>query len=222
MEGAAGELVEPVDVGVAFGEHDGFGAGGAGGEPVIDELLSKLRAAGGGGDAAVPIEEGEGTVDVSVAQLVESVSFDGVLLAAVLDRRHGAEGVGEGGEGAAGFDLGELAVVADEYDLGIDSVGVGRGAGRVGGCRSWRLRRRGSRAPESDRSRGDRATGPVRRGCGTVRRWRVRVHRRRGRRARCRPPGSRRRSRRAPRRATRGSCPHRRRPRRRRRRCLRW
>ena len=54
----------------------------------------------------------------------ECGAFPGFVLAAVLGELDGAEPAGESGEGAAGVDLGELAGVTDEHDLGAGGLGV--------------------------------------------------------------------------------------------------
>ena len=69
-------------------------------------------------------------------------AFDGVAVAAVFGEVDRVGLAGEGGEDAAGFDGGELVVVADEDDFGVRPGRRGVGAGRVCGCRPWRLRRR--------------------------------------------------------------------------------
>jgi len=69
-----------------------------------------------------------------VAELGERFSFPGVVLAAVLGELDRLETHGEGGEGAAGVDLGELVMVADEDDLGAVSVGVVEETGQLAGA----------------------------------------------------------------------------------------
>ncbi len=54
-------------------------------------------------------------------------------LAAVVDEVAGVEPPGDGGERAAGFDLGELAVVTDEYDLRVGLGGVVEEPGELAG-----------------------------------------------------------------------------------------
>ncbi len=57
-----------------------------------------------------------------------------VGLASVLGQRDRWDAVGDGGEGAAGVDLGELAGVADQDELGPGVVGGVDEAGEVAGA----------------------------------------------------------------------------------------
>src|SRR5579875_2224785 len=85
---------------------------GASRPPVADQLVDCRFERGGEGDAPVVAIDRHRFVHVAVAELVEGGSLPGAGLAAVdaqLDRVPG----GESGEGAACFDLGQLAGVAD-------------------------------------------------------------------------------------------------------------
>ena len=74
-----------------------------------------------------------GGVGVAGAELGEGWLVDGVVLAAVFGEDDGGESAEEAGEGAAGFDLGELVVVADEDDFGVGGAGVVEEAGESAG-----------------------------------------------------------------------------------------
>src|SRR5207244_2114800 len=71
---------------------------------------------------------------VAVAELGQGVAFPAFSLPAVLGELDGVKAGGEGGEGAAGFDLGELVVVADEDDLGAVAPGVVEEPGELAGA----------------------------------------------------------------------------------------
>ena len=159
------------------------------------------------GDAAV-VEVGvEGVGGVAVAELAERFDLPFVLLASVvlqLDRRQPR---GEGGEQAAGGDLGELLRVADEHGLGAGALRPRRGGGRGRGCRRCRLRRR--RAPcgrRGRRVRRGRSRSAAGRSWSTGCRRPSTARRRRRRCARRRSPGSRRAPTRRGRRRRRTSC----------------
>ena len=95
--------------------------------PRGDRLLVDLGGGGGDGDVAVVVVGAEPGLGVAVAQFVEGGVFPHGVLAAV-DRQLGdvgSEEVDGGGEDAAGADLGELVVVADEDHLGADLAGAG-------------------------------------------------------------------------------------------------
>src|SRR5205807_9846069 len=116
-EAVAGPAVEVIDIAVTGGDHQMVAAGLAGGPPVVDELFPDLVGGVGLVEAVVGLVGGEGDVGVSVAELGQGVAFPAFSLAAVLGELDGVKAGGEGGEAAAGFDLGELVVVADEDDL---------------------------------------------------------------------------------------------------------
>ena len=69
------------------------------------------------GDVAVFGEPLDRFIDPTGAEFGEGLAFDGVALTAVPDELDGAELVGEGGEHAAGFDLGQLVRVTDQDDF---------------------------------------------------------------------------------------------------------
>jgi hypothetical protein len=80
------------------------------------------------------MELGECMVDLSGAQGGEGVAFVGVGLAVVVGEAGDGDAFGDGGEGSAGVDLGELFRVADENELcvrplcGVDDGGELTGA----------------------------------------------------------------------------------------------
>ena len=101
----------------------------------LDGWLVDVGGGRGDGDVAVVevgAEPGEG---VAVAQLVEGGVFPFGLLAAVDGEFGGAraEEVDGGREDAAGGDLGQLVMVADQDHLGADLAGVGDDAVEVDG-----------------------------------------------------------------------------------------
>ena len=76
----------------------------------------------------------DGPVGVAGAELGERVALPALGLAAVVGEVAGAEAASEAAEGAAGIDLGELARVADEHDLGSGRFGVGEEPGELAGA----------------------------------------------------------------------------------------
>lgn len=72
--------------------------------------------------------------EVAVADLVEGVAFPWLLLPPVGAQFAGPEEVGESGEGAAGVDLGQLALVADQDELAGSVLGVGEQPGEGAGA----------------------------------------------------------------------------------------
>ena len=131
-----GGVVEVADVGAAVGEHDRAGEVVLGGLPPVGEqpllgdcwLLFDVEAAAAGG-------VGEVGLGVAVAEVLECVAFERVVLAAVLGEVDRAEPVAEGGEEAAGADGGQLLRVADQdrLPLGLlDEVEQRRQHARLG------------------------------------------------------------------------------------------
>lgn len=97
--------------------------------PVVDELVPQRVEACGGRDApacGVGVDRAGGG---AVAEVVEGGTFPRVVLPAVGVQRDGVEAVDEAAEGAAGADLWQLVVVADEHELRARSGGVTREAG---------------------------------------------------------------------------------------------
>ena len=162
----AGELVEAVDVDATLGHHQLAAAESTVIPPRVDQRLSGAAGVGERGDSAcfdVPVESG---VDVAAADFGEGLAFVGSVLASVLFEGDEVVALGQGAEHAAGVDLGELVVVADEHDFDVGR-GSGRGArpvlrvgtmpassttrtvfgaSRASGWRRWS--RRASRVPE--------------------------------------------------------------------------
>ena len=129
----AGGVVEGGDVGAVEGEHDRVFSPAGCGPPVCDHLLERHFAVGGLDDVAVFRESLDRLVDLAGAELGERVPFDRILLATVLDELDCAEPFAEAGERAAGFDLGELARITDQHDLGVGVVGVVEEPGEFAG-----------------------------------------------------------------------------------------
>ena len=77
---------------------------------------------------------GEGDVGVAVAQFGQGVAFPAFPLAAVLGEFDRVEADGQSGEAAAGLDLRQLTVVADEDDLGAVGAGMVEEAGQLAGA----------------------------------------------------------------------------------------
>ena len=119
----AGAAVEIGDVSAAVGDHQRLLAVLDRGPPVVHER--RPRRVGGGrrhDPAMVVIGAGE-ALDVAVAQRRERVAVPRLVLAADLGQLERAESVGQRGEQAAGLDLGQLAIVADEHELGLRLLG---------------------------------------------------------------------------------------------------
>lgn len=99
--------------------------------------ISRSRAAKEVVLVAAAAEDGlealEGKAGAAVAEIEQRGAFDRFTLAAVLGERDGAEAVDEE-ERAAGVDLGELAEIADEHDLGPGKR-LRRDPGFLGVCR---------------------------------------------------------------------------------------
>jgi hypothetical protein len=70
------------------------------------------------------LEAGNCSIDVPIAQVGEERPLARVVLSAVVGQGHRRQGASEFGKGAAGFDLGKLAVVADEHELGAGLAAV--------------------------------------------------------------------------------------------------
>ena len=89
--------------------------------PVRDEARAKQIGVVAFDDVAASREAGDGFGDASGAPVDERAAFVGVALSPVLFEMDGVLAACEVSEGAAGFDLGQLAVVADEHDFGAAS-----------------------------------------------------------------------------------------------------
>ena len=121
------------------------------GPPVLDQALPGLVDGAGDGDPAVVGVGLDGRGHVALSQGDEGISLPllvGTGLAAV-----GGEGddvvaqlLGQRPQRPTGVDGGQLAVVADQDQLGPGRVDMASGAGRGSGSRPWRPRRPRSRA----------------------------------------------------------------------------
>ena len=103
----------------------------------------------GGCGRAVPVL-GHGPVGVSVGDQVEGAAFPRLALAVVLGQLDREPAVDEPAERAAGFELGQLAVIADEHQLA---------AGRStcsSSCASWRVGTMPASSTTSTHRRGQR------------------------------------------------------------------
>jgi hypothetical protein len=90
--------------------------------PVCDEPLPRLRGRVGNLDAVVLLVEREGTLGLIVAKEVERCSLPSMDLAAVLGQFDREPSGDEASKRAAGFELGQLAMVADEDKLALDCL----------------------------------------------------------------------------------------------------
>jgi hypothetical protein len=124
LETLASTVVEVGDLLASGGEHHGLFAVGAGVMPLVHELVLDSVGVGRVVDAAVGLIGVERLVGVALPELRERSALPRLVLASVLGELRGFDPFGESGEGAAGVDLGELAGVADEHDLGAGSLGV--------------------------------------------------------------------------------------------------
>jgi len=75
----------------------------------------------------------EGLVDVAGTQLSQGVAFPRVHLTAVLVEETRAESCAKAADGAAGVDLGKLARVTDQHDLGVGVFSVVEESGHLAG-----------------------------------------------------------------------------------------
>ena len=74
-------------------------------------------------DAVVRLVEGDRLLGAAVAEVVERGALPGVDLAVVLGQLDREAAVDEPAERAAGLELGQLAVIADEHQLAADRRG---------------------------------------------------------------------------------------------------
>ena len=125
-----------VDVGPAVREPPRLGrVPGAGGVPPgPDQGIPLGLAVGVGGDVSGAGVCVQARGDVPGAQLVQRGPFPAVGLAAVLGQGDGGQLAGQGAECSAGGELGELAVVPDEYELPAGLGGDAEELGEVAGA----------------------------------------------------------------------------------------
>jgi len=117
-------VVELGDVASAQGEHQRVLTGLAGLPPVLNELLAQLPGALGDDDAVVLDVGLRPSLGVAVAEVGQGVAVPLVGLTMHVAQLDRLDALGDGAKGAAGLDLGELAVVADKHELGISPGGV--------------------------------------------------------------------------------------------------
>ena len=108
-------------------------------EPLSDELVAGVLNGVEGADAVMSYEPLDRRPGVARAELPDGLTLHRVALAAVLAQPNGRELPREGAEGPAGLDRGELAVVADEHDLGGSALGVREETGELTGADHARL-----------------------------------------------------------------------------------
>ncbi len=118
LETGPGSPVEVLDVRTPPGEHDDVFAGKAGAPPVGNEPGADVLGVVAERDPAVVAVGADGGVDVAVAQLAQCLTLPFVPLAAVLGELDAWQPVSQPGQQASGVDLGKLARVADQHDLG--------------------------------------------------------------------------------------------------------
>jgi hypothetical protein len=75
--------------------------------------------------------DGHRLLDQPGADEVEGFAFPGLVLPSVLRELAGAEAEAEGAEAAAGVDRGQLPVITDQDQLGLDLLGVLEQAGQL-------------------------------------------------------------------------------------------
>ena len=121
---SSGELVELGDVGAAVSEHDRVLTACVALPPVLDQPGAGLLGGGGGVDAAVLLVGGDRLGGAAVGDVVERAAFPRFGLALVVDEFDGEPARDEGAEGAAGLDLGQLAVIADQHQLPVRAFDV--------------------------------------------------------------------------------------------------
>ena len=150
----AGARVEVADVVAALGEHH-RPREIPGGPPVGDEPLARSLWGALDVDAVVRLVAGERLLGAAVAELVERGALPRVDLAVVLGQLDREAAVDESAERAAGFELGQLAVIADEHQLAADRRGRVDAAARAAASGPCPLRRRRERtAPAEPGCRG--------------------------------------------------------------------
>ncbi len=85
--------------------------------PVSNGLVEGLGSGGGSDDPLPSAIHGDRPAHRAIAKFGEGGPLPFVGLADVLRQLHGRKPVGESAKQAAGVDLGELAVIADEDEL---------------------------------------------------------------------------------------------------------
>ena len=118
LDAGAGPPVQVGDVRPAASEHDHVLACDACRPPVGDETGTCVLSVVTDGDAAVVSVRTERDVEIPVAEVAQRLALPSVALAAVLGQRDARQSLRQGGQQTAGIDLGQLAGVADEDDLG--------------------------------------------------------------------------------------------------------
>ncbi len=114
LEQLAGGVVEVCDVVAAGGDHQPV-PGSA--RPVVDQRRPRRLGGVADGDLAVIAVGPRPAFDLAAAQRLERLDVPRLMLAANLAQLMLGKPFGERMEGAAGLDLRELAVVADEHEL---------------------------------------------------------------------------------------------------------
>ena len=142
-EQCSGLPVEEAGLAAGAGEEQGVGAGAARVEPVGEHDGVEVLGLVADDDSALFPVGVEGGRDVPAAQFVQRGALPGVDLAPVRGQLDDAvaERVEGGAERAAGGDLGELVVVADEDHLRTGVGRLRRRPRRRRGCPPSRLRR---------------------------------------------------------------------------------
>ena len=101
--------------------------------PVFDEPGSGLVGGGGGVDAAVLLVGGDRLSGSTVGDMVERAPFPRFRLALVVNQLDREPAADQGAERAAGLDLGQLAVIADEHQLAVRAFDVLEQLGQLPG-----------------------------------------------------------------------------------------
>ena len=130
LSSCAGAVVEVADVGAARGDHDRF-AFRAG--PVVNQRRTRVAGVVGDRDAPMLAIGACPALDVAAAQRGQRVAVPRLALPAHLSQLERIEVLGEGVEGAAGVDLRQLAVVADQHQLRVGLLGGLREQAEVAG-----------------------------------------------------------------------------------------
>src|SRR4051794_13608348 len=117
LQELASAAIEVGDVVAAGGDHHRVALGT---RPVVDQRSAGGGGAGRDGDPPVLAVGARPLLDLAATQRVERLAVPGLSLAADLVQLAGVEATPEGAEGAARFDLGQLAIVADQDELALD------------------------------------------------------------------------------------------------------
>ena len=133
LQHGPGLEIEGGDVAPVDRQHEGVVPRLPGRQPASDQVAPRLGHGVGEPDPPVVVVGAQGIGDIARAQLVESGPLPQLALAAVLGELEGTQARGQGAEGSAGLDLGELAGIADQHQLGSRLLGhlhqPGQGAG---------------------------------------------------------------------------------------------